>query len=49
MYSDKEKWEYWRDVYLKYYPLPLEILKICRMYARFYASRDKLLYKKKKK
>lgn len=49
MYSDKEGWKYWKGIYLKYYPLPLEILKIYKMYARFYASRDKLLYKRKKK
>lgn len=49
MYSDKEGFEYWRNVYLKHYPLPLEVLEIYRMYTKFYASRDKLLYKKKKK
>lgn len=49
MYSDKEKWNIGEMYILNITPLPLEILKICRMYARFYASRDKLLYKKKKK
>lgn len=46
MYSDKEGWEYWKNIYLTYYPLPIEVLKILRSYARFYASRYKLLYKK---